>query len=170
MIEKFKAKIEKLEAEKQKILTNFKEYETPIIVDSIVQAGENLKIIEKKIKRYNKKIQHYILEDCVKIEQKDKYNECSKYYDMSLSELKTIFEQRCLNWNYYLDKAKKEEFTCWIGHVSVISILTSELQWYDQCIREYYNECINKGFKTSDIFKSWKDIEMNSHYIAFKFI
>lgn len=58
MIEKFKAKIEKLEAEKQKILTNFKEYETPIIVDSIVQAGENLKIIEKKkynviIKKYN---------------------------------------------------------------------------------------------------------------------
>lgn len=70
------------------------------------------------------------------IEQKNTYTEWSKYNKMNFKELEKVFKQRHLDWNYYFEKAKRETFSCHLGTVTPIDILTEDLKFYDDHIRK----------------------------------
>lgn len=65
------------------------------------------------------------------------YTELSQYYDLTLEQFKSIFETRCLDWEYYYNKAKKESIE--IGHpITAEVVLTEELIEYDRAIKSFY--------------------------------
>lgn len=98
------------------------------------------------------------------------YTETSKYYELSLSELEKIFSQRLLDWNYYFSKAKKESFSCSLGAVTPRCILTEDLQFYDDCIRDFYKKQIKNKIKLSQIFKEFKELQSKKEYNNLKFL
>lgn len=67
----------------------------------------------------------------------DNYTELSQYYNLTLEEFEAIFKTRCLDWEYYYKKAKRESIE--IGHpITAEVMLTEELIEYDRAIKSFY--------------------------------
>lgn len=104
----------------------------------------------------------------VPIEQTRTYTELSKYNQMSLKTLKIIFNQRLLDFEYYLKIAESRKFQYMGVDITAIDYLTENLQFYDECILKYYNEQLAKGMEIPEIFNTWKELNLNSTYFIWK--
>jgi len=104
--------------------------------------------------------------EIIKIESKHNYTEWSKYYSFSIDELKNVFTQRHLDWEYYYNKASNGTFSCGLGDITITTLLTEYLQDYDDTIRYYYYRN-TKNFSIDKIFENWKDTKRAE---SFKFI
>jgi hypothetical protein len=92
------------------------------------------------------------------------YTELSKYYELALDDLKSIFETRCLDWKYYYNKAKKESIE--IGHpITITDVLTENLIEYDRAIKSFYK--IRKLLFISNT-KIFKEFSKKDNYLKFK--
>jgi len=101
------------------------------------------------------------------IEKEHTYTELSKYNKMNIKTLENVFKQRFLDWKFYLEKAEKEKFSCYLGNVTVIDILTEDLQFFDDCIKNFFIE--NENSKTiKEIFELWFSSQENKKYFVFK--